>query len=365
MSPRKNNCQIMKAFLWLFFNTYSFIEEMSSLSDVNLITLLNNISTQITRYFGIIIFLFGVIGNFLNILVLSQRALRSNPCACLFLVSSIAYLISILTGLLPRFLSTWNADLTSTNQVLCKIRIFIFFISITVAFWLIMLATVDRWLSSSMIANRRQKSSLKNAQRGMIIIIILSTLIEIQQIFCYEANLTNTPLKCYSKTVICGIASDTCFALITILFPLLLMLIFGLMIISNVRKTQLRLQPMDTTNKSHIVHNTTTASNAHQTQQRKKDRQLLLMLFVQVLLMFVLTVPFALSKIYTSITRNTPKSPLRNTIETFIFNLFLLFLNIASGMPFYIYTLNGGSLFRKTLFDLMKTVGRKMICQHN
>ena len=338
---------------------------MSLTSDTNLIALLNNISTQLTRYFGIIIFIFGVIGNLFNILVLSQRPLRSNPCAWLFFVSSIAYLISILTGLFPRFLSTWNADLTSTNQVLCKLRIFIFFISITAAFWLIMLATVDRWLSSSTIANRRQKSSLKNAQRGMIIIIIVSTLIEIQQIFCYEANLTNTPLKCYSKTVMCGIVSDTFFALITILFPLLLMLIFGLMIISNVRQTQVRLQPMNTINNSYVGQNRTSCSNGPQNQQRKTDRQLLVMLFIQVLLMFVLTVPFALSKIYTTITRNTLKSPLQNTIENFIFNLFLLLLNIASGMPFYIYTLNGGSLFRKTLFDLMKTLGRKMMYRRN
>ena len=338
---------------------------MSSLSDVNLIGLLNNISTQLNRYFAILIFLFGVIGNLLNIFVLFQRPLRSNPCAWLFLVSSIAYLISILAGLLPRFLSTWDADLASTNQVLCKMRIFTFFTSITVAFWLIMLATVDRWISSSTNVNRRQKSTLKNAQRGVIVIIILSSLIEIQQIFCNEANLTNTPLKCYSKTVTCSIASDISFALITILFPLLLMLIFGLMIISNVRQTQARLQPINTTNNSHANNNTTTISNAGQNQQRKRDRQLLIMLFVQVLVMLVLTGPIALSKLYITITRNRPKSALQNTIENFIFGLFLLLANIAAGMPFYIYTLSGGTLFRKTLFDLIKTLATKMMCQRN
>jgi hypothetical protein len=334
-----------------------------SSSDANLIVRLNNLSAQLTLYCGIFIIIFGVVGNITNTLVLSQKPLRSNACAWLLLVSSIAYFISILSGITSRVLSTWNADISSTDQVLCKTRIFIFFSSLTAAFWLIMLATVDRWLSSSTNANRRQRSTLKNAQRGMILVIILSALIESQQIFCYEANLTNTPLKCYSKTEMCGIASDICFALITILLPLLLMFMFGLMIISNVRQTQARLQPMGTTIDGHTGHHTTTASTGRQNQQRKTDRQLLIMLSFQVLVMLICTVPFALSKLYTTITRNTPKSALQNTIENFIFNLFLLFVNLASGMPFYIYTLSGGKVFRKALFTLVQTLGRKMMCR--
>jgi hypothetical protein len=336
---------------------------MSSSSDADLIVLLNHVSTQLNRYFAIGIFLFGVVGNIANILVLSQRPLRSNPCAWLFLVSSIAYLISILAGLAPRFLSTWNADLTNTNQVLCKIRAFFVFDSITVAFWLVMLATVDRWLSSSTDVNRRQRSSLKNAQRGVILIIVLSSIIEIQEIYCFEANLTNTPLKCYTKTVMCGMVSDMFFALISILIPLFLMFIFGLMIISNVRQAQARLHPMSMTINGRVGHNTTTVSTGRPNQSRKMDRQLLIMLFIQVLLMLLFTLPISLSKLYTTITRNTPKSALRNSIESFIFNLFLLFLYIASGMPFYIYTLSGGSVFRKALFSVMKTLGRKMMCR--
>jgi hypothetical protein len=88
--------------------------------------------------------------------------------------------------------------MTNTNQALCKFRIFIFFDSSPIASWLITLATADRWISSSTDVNRWQRSTLKNAQRGMLLIAVLSTIIERQQIFCYEANLINTPLKCYS-----------------------------------------------------------------------------------------------------------------------------------------------------------------------
>jgi hypothetical protein len=336
---------------------------MSSSSDTDLITLLNNVSMQLNRYFGIFIFLFGTIGNIINTLVLSQRPLRTNPCAWLFLVSSIVYFISILVGLIPRFLSTWNADVTSANQVLCKIRSFIFFNSFTVAFWLIVLATVDRWLSSSIDVNRRQRSTLKNAQRGLILIIIVSTIIETQQLYCYEANLINAPIKCYTKTLMCGIVSDICFALIIVLFTVLLMFIFGLMIISNVRQTRARLQPIATTIEDGVGHKTTTTNIERQNQQRKTDHHLLIMLFVQVLLILVFTLPIALSKLYTTITRNTPKSALQNTIENFIFNFFLLLGNIPSAMPFYIYILSGGRVYRKALFNLMDKLCRKIMYQ--
>jgi hypothetical protein len=105
-----------------------------SSSDANLIVRLNNLSAQLTLYCGIFIIIFGVVGNITNTLVLSQKPFRSNACAWLLLVSSIAYFISILSGITSRVLSTWNADISSTDQVLCKTRIFIFFSSLTAAF---------------------------------------------------------------------------------------------------------------------------------------------------------------------------------------------------------------------------------------
>ncbi|CAF3336602.1 unnamed protein product, partial [Rotaria sp. Silwood2] len=134
------------------------------LSNASRIALLNDVSTQLNRYFGIFIFFFGIVGNALNTCVLSQRPLRSNPCAWLFLVSSISNSIGILAGLTSRPLSTWSADLTATNQFLCKLRAFLLHVAINVGSWLIMLATIDRWLSSNINANLRRRSTMKHAQ---------------------------------------------------------------------------------------------------------------------------------------------------------------------------------------------------------
>ena len=332
-------------------------------SDASFIAYLNNAAFQLNRYFGVLIILFGFLGNIANILVLSQRALRSNPCAWLFLVSSIANAIGLFTSISTRVFSTWAIDLTTTNPFLCKLRAFIAFDSTTVGFWLIALATVDRWLLSSINVNRRHRSTLKTAQRGAILILVLSTASQAPIPYCFEANLTNTALKCDLKTQLCGLIVDLSFVLITILFPLLVMTSFGLMTISNVRQLQSRLQPLNVTTGSTIIHTVLPVAPAKQYQRKKTDRQLLIMLCVQVILIILFTLPLAIMRLYLRITTHIPKAVLQRTIETFIFNLFLLFYYMTCGMPFYINTLSGGSVFRKALFNMVKRLGQKTVCR--
>jgi hypothetical protein len=89
-----------------------------------------------------------------------------------------------------RLLGDWSTDLTDTSPWLCKWRIFVLFSSRTIASWLITLATLDRWLSSSTDVHYRQMSTLKNVRDGLLIIIFLSCLAYAQVFYCYEANLT-------------------------------------------------------------------------------------------------------------------------------------------------------------------------------
>ncbi|CAF3462115.1 unnamed protein product [Rotaria sp. Silwood1] len=308
-----------------------------------------NATTQLNRYFSIVIFLFGIIGNILNILVLSQRNLRSNPCASLFLVSSIASLVAIFSGLFTRTISGWAIDLTNTITWLCQSRTFVVFASRTIAYCLIALATIDRWLSSCFDLRRRQMSTVKNAQRGMIIILIFSCLLYVQMFYCYEANLINAPLKCYGKTIACRLVTDLTYAFAANIFPLIIMVCFGLMTIINVHQAKRRIQ---VTNMSSV------SGNIISSQQRSKkiDHYLLCMLFVQVILFAIFTLPQNIQKFISLAQTNQIKTTLDNAIENFIFNFFLLFAYLANGMSFYIYTLFGGSVFRDRLLKLAQRV---------
>jgi len=305
----------------------------------------NNATTQLNRYFSICIFLFGIIGNILNILVLSQRNLRSNPCASLFLVSSIASLVAIFSGLFTRTTAGWAIDLTATITWLCQLRTFLVFVSRTIAYCLIALATIDRWLSSCYDVRRRQMSTLKNAQKGMIIISIFSCLLYVQMFYCYQANLVHASLQCYGKTAACQLVTDLTYAFAANIFPLIIMIYFGLMTIINVRRTQRRIQNINMVRISGAI---TTA----QQRSKRTDHYLLLMLFVQVILFAVVTLPQNIEKFISYAQTNEITSALDNAIANFIFNFFLLFAYLANGLSFYIYTLFGGSIFRNELLKI-------------
>ncbi|CAF3412983.1 unnamed protein product [Rotaria sp. Silwood1] len=330
----------------------------STTTDAMAIASWSNMSTRINCYFSIFLFIFGVIGNILNILVLSQRSLRSNPCAWLFLISSLANFIALLSGLTTRIVSNWTDDLTDTIGWLCKLRIFILYTSRTIASWLIMLASIDRWLLSCLNASRRLLSSLKRAHRGTIIIILFSLVLYSPLFYCYDANLVGAPLKCYSRTILCRIFADQVYTCITVVFPLILMFLFGFMTMSNVRKLKHRLQ-------SPLLPRMSNPTNPNDQRQRFRriDRYLLIMLLVQISFLALFTLPQAIQQIYSTITRNKDKTSVQNTIENSIYSFGLLFTYLASGMPFYIYTLSGGCVFREAFFTLLRRIKQTILCQ--
>ena len=324
------------------------------MSELSQIALLDFVSQQLYHYVGIAIFVFGVVGNFLNCLVLSQRALRTNPCALFFLFSSFASLVSILIGFTTRLLASWNVDPTGSVLWLCKWVSFIVYASRTHSLWLIMLATVDRWLSSSSSVAYRRLSSLKIARRSILMCLLFSTALYAHMFYCYEANLTDTPLRCYGRTATCRLLSDVTYMLASILFPLVMMAVFGLMTVGNVRQMRRRVNQ-----RAHSLQTReTSATNGGQQLLKSRDRHLLVMLFVQVILLILLFSPLVIQKLHASLTINASVSRLYIVSEQFAYNICVLLAFVAAAMPFYIYTLTGGKVFRKALADLLMNTTR-------
>ncbi|CAF3405488.1 unnamed protein product [Rotaria socialis] len=315
------------------------------------------------RSLAVLIFIFGVVGNILNILVLSQRAYRSNPCAWLFLVLSIVNLASLISGLITIMIDGWTTNPTDYMGWLCKLRAFLVFSTRTIAMWLMVLATADRWLLSSINAHRRQHSSLKNAQLWTAIIVILSFALYSQQLYCYEANLMDTPLKCYGKTVACRFLTDLSLALVTVLIPIFLMILFGSLIISNVRQSQRRIHTLQlgstgvATKRPLGSHGENSVGKFRQ----KTDRSLLRILFSQVILIGIFTLPLCFAKFYLSFW-DDHGSQLVLAANVFVYDLAILIYDISNGITFYVYTLCGGTVFRKALYDFIMSMKLKMRC---
>jgi len=300
------------------------------------------ITSKIHRYAGIIIFFAGIIGNILNILLLSHRSLRSNTCVTIFIGSSITGTITILSGLISRVTTIWIVDLTDTIHWICKCRGFILYTFRFMTFWLIMLATIDRWLVSSRDARLRRLSSIKNVFRSIFLIGIFSILIHLQIFSCHKANLKNTPLECFNKDMKCRLLNDLIFAFVTILIPLMVIVVFGWMTILNVRSTQ-SVMKAKSINKS----------------SKRRDQDVFRMLLIQVILLACLTLPMAIQKLYTTFKihhGNDHRSKHDKRMNDFIYRIALLMTFIANGMQFYVNALSGGRVFRKVLVDFFRSI---------
>ena len=332
----------------------------SSTNDTNVIAWWNQLSDDFNRYLPIFIYIFGIIGNSLNVLVLFQRPLRVNPSAFFLGVSSIACLIAIISGLTSRMMAGYAVDLTLTVKWICVVRNYVLYTARTVALWLIAFATIDRWCSSSANINLRHRNSVKNAHRSLLIVLVSSCTANVPITFCYEANLTGSIRGCYASTYACRVVTDIIYAIITTVSPLIFMVIFGLLIVRNVHHTQVRVHNL-TLPLTH-QNNRTTANGPERRQARKRDRYLMKMLLVQVTLLCLFTCGHPIQKAYTSIAATSSSPSVYNAIVNFIFTLLTLLNFTASGMPFYIYTLTGGSIFRNALFDFIKRSGRKILC---
>lgn len=321
-------------------------------NDTRLTLLLGNIEKCMNGSFGTFILIFGSIGNILNLWILSEKRLRSNPCIWFFLMSSISSQFSIVFGLPSRILSVWDFDLTDTNSCWCKIQTYLSFSSRNLSLWLIMFATIDRWLLSCRKSFFRNMSSLKNARRSTLALLILSSLIYLSVFFCYDSSQIDSPFLCYGTTHVCLHLNDFVYSCVTILIPLSSMLIFGSMTIFNIRRIEYRRQRMIADLNEH-------STNSKRPRMKLIDHRLLRLLLIHVLILAALIIPQGFESFYTTFTHHDMKTINDVSINTFRYNLAVLLSFCSSAVPFYIYTLFGGKLFNEALRKFYHSFCRK------
>ncbi|CAF1313347.1 unnamed protein product, partial [Rotaria sp. Silwood1] len=123
------------------------------------------------------------------------------------------------------------------------------------------------------------------------------------------------------------------------ILPPLLILIFSALVMKNLKEIRNRVQPKreDRENRQSIH------------QLRKRDRDLMKMVFIEVMFYVISTMPFSIYLIYKILTDNLTKTRERKQIESFINYIaqsFIMYLNTA--LPFYIYISSSPS-FRRGL----------------
>lgn len=321
---------------------------MSAINELSLIT------TQLNRSFALLILAFGTTGNFINILLFSRRSLRKQPCSVYLIGASIVSLFALYSGLLSRLLHGYGRDISIENSVVCKLRFFTAYWSLTSLAWFLVCASGDRYFMTSPLVHRRNFSHRRIAYRLVFAVSLFSLLAYASVFVCFGIDTLQLSRQCYSMGEICSLVTDIEFLLLYSMLPTALMTIFACLTLRNVKQLGIRAVHI---NNNRIVPN----GSQHFHQGRRQKNQLVPMLLTQIALFVLFTVPVAVSKFFTSLTNllHNNKSNEQLAYEAFSYNVTVLVTYLNCSVSFYVYTLTG-RLFR----DELKKVINKLVEKH-
>lgn len=262
-----------------------------------------------------------------------------------FLGSSLSGIVLLFIGIFPQLYALYS----STNPFLtinsfCKTRMYWNQVSAMSCRWLLVLACIDRWISSSMNHRIRSFTTVTLTRSIVLITIVFWHILPIHTLIYSQieppnyrsCSISSPSIAVYHRfyTIIMGGA-----------LPTFIVMICSYFLWKNFQQRQQRLLIM-----------------CHLTERRRKirDQQVLLMLLVQILIFFISTIPFMSFNIYDTLTQSMiDKSIERKSIEASIKTITELLIYLIT-LSFYSNTLVSRT-FRKELFILFKltTISRR------
>ena len=291
------------------------------------------ITRQINIIAGTSIFIFGIIGNILSIIVfVSLHTFRENSCSFYLSIMSFVNIGQLLTGLLTRItINMSGIDWTQFSLVYCKIRMYFLVVCTNISMICMCLATIDQYCATCHRRQWQRWSNLRYAHYLTTIAIVFSLLTSIPCLIYYTHNVTPSTGK-----ILCGTTNDFFIQLniyfyrliLTNILPLLVTLVFGLLTLRNIKDISYRTVP--------IV-------------RRELDKQLTGMILVQDLFTFFIILPI-MTLGFISLNPNITRDPLADAQ--------FQFANVIAVMFYYLYFTvsirNFKNLLRKLYTDLFR-----------
>ena len=272
----------------------------------------------ITIYGGMPIFVFGIIGNLLNLRLLWPT--RHNSCRFHFLSSSVVNFV-FLFGLLTRILiAGFDVDWTPINLDWCKTRAVLTLISNLISLSCICLASIDRFLNSCRQQKYRKWSRLSTARRPVAICVLIWIGHAIPSIVYYQIVPFSSSGNKTSFT--CSLVSNTYFNNYIIYFvypvlygviPITVLAVMSMMTYRNMNMLQLA------------------------RQRQIVQRYLTLMMLVQIPIIIVSLIPYAVFAEYLLLTATMIRPADQVARETIINNMFSLLFYMIFACSFVVF----------------------------
>jgi hypothetical protein len=277
----------------------------------------------LTHYVSTTYATFGTIGVLFNIAIFSQLPHRQSPTSLYILAMSLCSLISLSAYLIPTFYALDHPDPSTTPPFsLCQLIYYLRHSFNQMMRSFMVLACADRYAICSNQVRIRSFSQYRIAIRVIPAVMLFWLLLSIFPLTL--RSLVNG--VCSVPSGLNTIMFSTYGAIVAGILPLSCMIIFGILLSISLKKMRGRIHPMPMTNAS-----------VNQLL-RKRDRDMLRMLLIEVICYATTTGPLAVLFIYLAATQTIMKSSERLQIESFLqyfTTQFLLYL--TNSLSFWIY----------------------------
>ena len=229
-SQLRNHIYIFKIWLKISLDRFSFMANNSNSSFIA------DLSSQITFYSPIIIIFMGNIGCILNFMTFTSRKLIRTSYSLYCLSSTVFDFLTLDFGALTRLLiDHFGYTIQNYSQFYCKIRLYLINTFPTISTCFIVLAAMDRYLSTSSKLKYRSFATRKRAIR--LILLFLSICILFYAHYLIFADLRPT---CSIQPGIYSLFTVIYSLVVTSFVPHFLMLYFGFGTLYHIRTARHR-----------------------------------------------------------------------------------------------------------------------------
>jgi hypothetical protein len=256
--------------------------------------------------------------------------------------ATVAMLIAMSFGLVPDVIAADHPNPINTIEAFCKTRFYFSQSGTMIYRWTLTMACIDRYASSSANAYIRGFSRSRIAYRIVLIIVIIWIILPVHNLIF---RLTNAGVCTWSPAA-SGIYNSIFTITLGGIIPPLIMITCAVLIMRNLK------------HKRGLRRTNTQTINAHEADRivRARDRQILLMLFIENTVYIILTLPYTTFLVYSAFTSSLPnKTSDRIAIDAFMQYLTETLAFTYSTLPFYLYTL-ASHTFRQKLIQNIYSV---------
>ena len=303
---------------------------MSSVSYLSLV------QQYFTRYGMTTYVVLGNMGLLFNVCIFSWPAYRRNPCALYIFAASVCGLIGLDISTVPIIYALDHPNIITTSAVFCQVQFYLRHSFNQMMRTFFIFACADRYASSSSDIRIRAFNRYPIAIRITLCVPVFWLLLAIFPTMLQSLHNGKCEGNIGLPTIILSV-----YITITVgVLPLLSMSILALLILNNLKQIRSHVQPV-------------TSSGPNVPSLRRRDRDMMRMLLIEIMCYISTTAPLAINLIYKGATQLVMKSNEQQRTELFINYLtgtFLLYFNNSLSFWIYIASSRSFRLEFKNLF---------------